>query len=80
MHLDDQWCAGWATTTAASASESTTKKPDQSQCLGQPGSTRQVIEELPANGTSGHYFNIRAGIVNSEQIEILTRDRISFKY
>ncbi|MEW6156818.1 MAG: SdrD B-like domain-containing protein [Verrucomicrobiota bacterium] len=39
-------------------------------------STRQVIEELPANGTSGpYYFNIRDGIVNSEQVEILTRDR-----
>jgi uncharacterized repeat protein (TIGR01451 family) len=39
-------------------------------------STRQVIEELPGNGTSGpYYFNARDGIVNSEQVEILTRDR-----
>ena len=39
-------------------------------------STRQVIEELPANGTSGpYYFNANDGIVNSERVEILTRDR-----
>ena len=39
-------------------------------------STRQVIEELPANGTSGpYYFRTSDGVVNSEQVEILTRDR-----
>ena len=37
---------------------------------------RQVIEELPANGTSGPYhFRTANGIVNSEKVEILTRDR-----
>ena len=41
-------------------------------------STRQVIEELRANGTSGPYlFNVRNGngLVNSEKVEILTRAR-----
>ena len=39
-------------------------------------STRQIIEELPANGTSGPYlFHISDGLVNSEKVEILTRDR-----
>lgn len=38
--------------------------------------SRQVIEELPANGTSGPYqFRTANGIVNSEKVEILTRDR-----
>jgi large repetitive protein len=38
--------------------------------------SRQVIEELPANGTSGPYFFRTAdGIVNSEKVEIITRDR-----
>ena len=38
--------------------------------------TRQVIEELPANGTSGPYtFRTANGIVNSEKVEIITRDR-----
>jgi hypothetical protein len=40
--------------------------------------TRQVIEEVRANGTSGPYFvNLRGGdaLANSEKIEILTRDR-----
>jgi uncharacterized repeat protein (TIGR01451 family) len=37
---------------------------------------RQVIEEVPANGTSGPYFfGIANGIVNSEVVQILTRDR-----
>ena len=37
---------------------------------------RQVIEELPANGTSGPYmFRTANGIVNSEKVEIITRDR-----
>jgi hypothetical protein len=35
-----------------------------------------VIEEVPANGTSGPYFfGIANGIVNSEVVQILTRDR-----
>lgn len=39
-------------------------------------STRQVIEEVRANGTSGPYFVGTAnGIVNSEKVEIITRDR-----
>jgi len=38
--------------------------------------TRQVIEEVPANGTSGPYFvGTARGIANSEKVEILTRDR-----
>lgn len=38
--------------------------------------SRQVVEELPANGTSGPYrFHTATGIVNSEKVEILTRDR-----
>ena len=38
--------------------------------------TRQVVEELRANGTSGPYaFRSSNGLVNSEKIEILTRDR-----
>jgi large repetitive protein len=39
-------------------------------------STRQVVEEIPANGTSGPYnFRTANGLVNSERVEILTRDR-----
>lgn len=39
-------------------------------------STKQVIEELPANGTSGPYqFRIAKGLVNSEKVEVLVRDR-----
>jgi hypothetical protein len=39
-------------------------------------SSRQIIEEVPANGTSGPYFfRIANGIVNSEKVEIITRDR-----
>ena len=38
--------------------------------------TRQVVEELRANGTSGPYsFHSSNGLVNSEKVEILTRDR-----
>jgi len=38
--------------------------------------TSQVIEELPANGTSGPYlFRTANGLLNSEKVEILTRDR-----
>ncbi|MGE0357272.1 MAG: SdrD B-like domain-containing protein [Burkholderiales bacterium] len=39
-------------------------------------STRQVIEELRANGTSGPYeLSTRGALVNSEKVEIVTRDR-----
>ena len=39
-------------------------------------SVRQVIEELPAKGISGpYYFGTANGLVNSETVEILTRDR-----
>ncbi|WP_171161624.1 SdrD B-like domain-containing protein [Usitatibacter palustris] len=39
-------------------------------------STRQVIEELRANGTSGPYeLSTRGALVNSEKVEIITRDR-----
>ncbi len=41
-------------------------------------STKQIIEELPANGTSGPYFfNVRksSGLANSEKVEILVRAR-----
>ncbi|MGH8532111.1 MAG: hypothetical protein ACREV1_05110 [Gammaproteobacteria bacterium] len=38
--------------------------------------TRQAIEEIPANGTSGPFLLKNGNIVeNSEKIEILTRDR-----
>lgn len=37
---------------------------------------RQVTEELPANGTSGPFqLGNRSGVINSEKIDILTRDR-----
>jgi uncharacterized repeat protein (TIGR01451 family) len=37
---------------------------------------RQIVEEFPANGTSGPFqLNTRGAIVNSEKVEILTRDR-----
>ncbi len=39
-------------------------------------STRQQIDELRANGTSGPYtLSTAGGLVNSERIEILTRER-----
>ena len=39
-------------------------------------STRQKIDEIRANGTSGPYLlSSPAGLVNSEKVEILTRDR-----
>lgn len=39
-------------------------------------STRQVTEEIRANGTSGPYgFHTGNAIVNSEKVEIITRDR-----
>ena len=38
--------------------------------------TRQVIEELPANGTSGPFqLSTPNALVNSEKVEIITRDR-----
>ncbi len=38
--------------------------------------TRQVIEEFPANGTSGPFqLGTQGALVNSEKVEILTRDR-----
>ena len=38
--------------------------------------TRQVVEEISANGTSGPYaFHSATGLLNSEKIEVLTRDR-----
>ena len=38
--------------------------------------TRQVIEELPANGTSGPFqLSVTNPLVNSETVEIVTRDR-----
>lgn len=37
---------------------------------------RQVIDELPANGTSGPFvLSRRGGLINSEKLEVLTRDR-----
>jgi len=37
---------------------------------------RQVVEEIPANGTSGPFFlRNTSALENSEQIEIVTRDR-----
>ena len=36
---------------------------------------RQSIEEFPANGTSGPFQLNARGIINSEKVEILTRDR-----
>ena len=43
---------------------------------GSQDTSRQVIDEVPANGTSGPYFfGIANGIVNSEVVQIITRDR-----
>ncbi|MET0535863.1 MAG: SdrD B-like domain-containing protein, partial [Steroidobacter sp.] len=37
---------------------------------------RQIVQEIPANGTSGPFFlNNTSALENSEQIEIITRDR-----
>jgi len=39
-------------------------------------STRQIVEELPANGTSGPFtLSNSNAIANSEKVEIVTRDR-----
>ena len=38
--------------------------------------TRQVIREVPANGTSGPFeFSLGDALINSEKVELLTRDR-----
>ncbi len=38
--------------------------------------TRQIVEEIAADGTSGPYrFRTANGLINSERVEILTRDR-----
>jgi len=40
------------------------------------GVSRQITQEIPANGTSGpYYLNNTNMLLNSEKIEILTRDR-----
>jgi len=36
---------------------------------------RQVVQEIPANGTSGPFQLSAQGVINSEKVEILTRDR-----
>jgi uncharacterized repeat protein (TIGR01451 family) len=39
-------------------------------------STKQVVQEFPANGTSGPFTLANArGLINSEKLEVLTRDR-----
>ena len=39
-------------------------------------SMKQVVQEFPADGTSGpYYFNINSAQENSEKVEIITRDR-----
>ncbi|MCC5789003.1 MAG: DUF11 domain-containing protein [Opitutales bacterium] len=39
-------------------------------------STTQVVEEFPANGTSGPFrFSRRTGLLGSEQVEVVVRDR-----
>lgn len=38
--------------------------------------TVQVVQEIPADGTSGPYrFKLADGLINSEKVEIITRDR-----
>jgi uncharacterized repeat protein (TIGR01451 family) len=38
--------------------------------------SRQVVDEIPAQGVSGPYYLSRSGmVVNSEKVEIITRDR-----
>ena len=38
--------------------------------------SRQISIEFPANGTSGPFqLDVRSGIINSEKVEVLTRDR-----
>jgi large repetitive protein len=37
---------------------------------------RQLVKELPTNGTSGPYeFQLNAALINSERVELLVRDR-----
>ena len=39
-------------------------------------SSQQVIDEIPANGTSGPYqLSQRNGVINSQRVDIITRDR-----
>ncbi|HEY3215102.1 MAG TPA: OmpA family protein [Candidatus Eisenbacteria bacterium] len=46
------------------------------EAFGSRGLSRQVVEELPALGVSGPYALSRSdGLLNSERVEILTRDR-----
>jgi uncharacterized repeat protein (TIGR01451 family) len=46
------------------------------EAFGSRGLSRQVVDELPALGISGPYTLSRTdGLINSEQVEILTRDR-----
>ena len=46
------------------------------EAFGSRGLSRQVVDELPALGISGPYALSRTdGLINSEQVEILTRDR-----
>lgn len=43
---------------------------------GSRDTTKQVIQEIPADGTSGPYqFRAAFGLINSERVELLTRDR-----
>ena len=43
---------------------------------GSRDTTRQIVEEIDADGTSGPYrFRTANGLINSERVEILTRDR-----
>ncbi len=38
--------------------------------------TRQIVDEIPANGTSGPFaLSIRTGVINGEKLEIITRSR-----
>ena len=44
--------------------------------FGARNSIRQVVDELPSRGLSGPYYLSRTtGVVNSERIEVITRDR-----
>lgn len=48
----------------------------QVNVFGTRASQRQVVQEIPANGTSGPYLlNFRFPKVNSERVEIIVRDR-----
>lgn len=48
----------------------------QATLFASQGRARQVVDELPGRGISGPYALTRAeGLVNSERVEIITRDR-----